>query len=82
MSAKKVVAVTGATGAQGGAVVSALLELGSYTVRAITRNAESDKVKLPISSRSTVRRDGEGDGRVAPTHFHRCETGPLAVQSG
>ncbi|KAE8577533.1 hypothetical protein XENTR_v10022936 [Xenopus tropicalis] len=38
MAAKRVVAVFGATGAQGGSVAAALLANGGYTVRAITRD--------------------------------------------
>ncbi len=45
--AKKIIAVVGATGAQGGGLVRAILndKNGPFTVRAITRNAESDKAK-------------------------------------
>src|SRR6202171_6440449 len=45
--AKKVIAVVGATGAQGGGLVRAILndKNGSFTARAITRNVDSDKAK-------------------------------------
>jgi uncharacterized protein YbjT (DUF2867 family) len=45
--AKKVIAVVGATGAQGGGLVRAILDdkNGPFTARAITRNASSDKAK-------------------------------------
>ena len=45
MSEKTIIAVTGATGAQGGGLVRAILadDSGEYTARAITRNVESDK---------------------------------------
>jgi len=45
--AKKVIAVVGATGAQGGGLVRAILEdkNGPFTARAITRNVNSDKAK-------------------------------------
>ena len=45
--AKKVIAVVGATGAQGGGLVRAILndKNGPFTARAITRNASSDKAK-------------------------------------
>jgi uncharacterized protein YbjT (DUF2867 family) len=44
---KKLIAVVGATGAQGGGLVRAILndKNGPFTVRAITRNANSDKAK-------------------------------------
>ncbi len=47
MADKKVIAVLGATGAQGGGLVRAILrdESGEYTARAITRNVDSDKAK-------------------------------------
>jgi uncharacterized protein YbjT (DUF2867 family) len=47
MDDKKIIAVVGATGAQGGGLVRAILndEDGRFAVRAITRNADSDKAK-------------------------------------
>ncbi|MCA9519726.1 MAG: NmrA family NAD(P)-binding protein [Myxococcales bacterium] len=47
MSDTKVIAVTGATGAQGGGVVRAILAdtSGSFAARAITRNPGSDRAK-------------------------------------
>ncbi len=47
MADKKVIAVLGATGAQGGGVVRAVLDdkSGEFTVRALTRNVDSDKAK-------------------------------------
>ena len=41
----KIVAVVGATGAQGGSVVDALLKEGGYSIRAITRNPGSENAK-------------------------------------
>jgi uncharacterized protein YbjT (DUF2867 family) len=45
--AKKVIAVVGATGAQGGGLVRAILsdKTGPFTARAITRNVDSDKAR-------------------------------------
>ena len=42
---KKIVSVVGATGAQGGSVVDALLKEGDYSIRAITRNPGSENAK-------------------------------------
>ena len=47
MADKKIIAVVGATGAQGSGVVRAILndKSGGYAVRALTRNVDSDKAK-------------------------------------
>ena len=47
MADKKVIAVVGSTGAQGGGLVRAILAdpAGGFTVRAITRKASSDKAR-------------------------------------
>jgi len=47
MTDKKIIAVVGATGAQGGGLVRAILEEGDgvFAARAITRDASSDKAK-------------------------------------
>jgi uncharacterized protein YbjT (DUF2867 family) len=44
---KKVIAVVGATGAQGGGLVRAICEdpEGGFTARAITRNTDSEQAK-------------------------------------
>ncbi|NER10560.1 Uncharacterized conserved protein YbjT, contains NAD(P)-binding and DUF2867 domains [Muriicola jejuensis] len=47
MKSKRIIAVVGATGAQGGGVIDAILNdpSGEFTVRAITRDANSEKAK-------------------------------------
>ena len=47
MAKKKIIAVVGATGAQGGGLVRAILgdPSGMFAARAITRNVNSDKAK-------------------------------------
>ena len=47
MANKKVIAVLGATGAQGGGLVRAIMadKSGEFTARALTRNVNSDKAK-------------------------------------
>ncbi len=47
MAAEKIIAVVGATGAQGGGLVRAILndKSGEWSVRALTRNTKSDKAK-------------------------------------
>jgi len=42
---KPIISVVGATGAQGGAIVRALLHTGKFEVRGLTRNASSDAAK-------------------------------------
>lgn len=43
--AKKIIAVTGATGAQGGGLVRAILADGEFAVRALTRKVDGDKAR-------------------------------------
>ena len=47
MSEKKIIAVLGATGAQGGGLVRSILadKSGDFTARALTRDVNSDKAK-------------------------------------
>ena len=51
MAQNKIIAVMGATGAQGGGLVRAIMNdpEGGFTARAITRNADSDKAKALAS---------------------------------
>jgi len=61
MPASKLVTVYGATGVQGGSVVSSLLQnkTGDFSVRAISRNPESDKAK-GLASRGVEVVKGDG----------------------
>ena len=45
MTDVKIIAVTGATGAQGGGVVNIMKKTPGWKVRAVTRNPESDAAK-------------------------------------
>ena len=56
--AKKIIAVIGSTGAQGGGLVRALLRDGTFAVRAITRHPDSEKARpLATSDVEIVRAD-------------------------
>lgn len=60
MADKKIIAVVGATGAQGGGLVRAILadRNGEFTVRALTRNPDSDKARaLAAAGAELVRAD-------------------------
>ena len=56
MADKKIIAVTGATGAQGGGLARAILAdpNGGFAVRAITRNADSDNAKALAAAGAEV----------------------------
>ncbi len=56
MPEKKIIAVVGATGAQGGGLVRAILadRSGSFVVRAITRNPDSEKARALRSAGAEV----------------------------
>ncbi len=83
MAEKKVIAVVGATGSQGGGLVRAILEDkgGPFTVRALTRDASSDKaralaemgaevVEADVSDRVSLERAFEGaSGAFCVTFF-------------
>jgi len=65
MTDKKIIAVVGATGAQGGGLVRAILAdtAGAFTARALTRNADSDRAApLSASRHRRPRRPGQLQG--------------------
>ncbi len=52
-----IIAVLGATGAQGGAVVDALLKQGKWTVRAVTRSAAKAQSLAKLENVDVVEAD-------------------------
>ncbi|XP_040297170.1 nmrA-like family domain-containing protein 1 isoform X1 [Bufo bufo] len=65
MSCKKVIVVFGATGAQGGSVAAALLEDGTFAVRAVTRDpSKSAAVKLKEAGAEVVSADLDNEKSV------------------
>ncbi|MCW3087261.1 MAG: NmrA-like family domain containing 1 [Sediminibacterium sp.] len=54
MEQKKIILVTGATGAQGGSVARALLAGGKFSVRCLTRNAGSGEAKELAAAGATL----------------------------
>ena len=70
MSSKKVIAVVGATGAQGGGLVRAILAdpNGGFSARAITRNVDSDKARALARAGAEVRR---AVGQVLRQHLEQ-----------
>lgn len=74
MSDKKLIAVVGATGAQGGGLVRAILndKTGPFAVRALTRDVNSDKAKeLAQLGAEVVKADLES-GPTLRTAFDGC----------
>lgn len=57
----KLVVVIGATGVQGGSVVSTLLKNWEYKIRAVTRNASSDSAKKLAAEGAEVVAADSGD---------------------
>jgi uncharacterized protein YbjT (DUF2867 family) len=69
MSGKKIIAVFGATGAQGGGLVRAIAAdtSGPFEVRALTRNPDSDKAKaLTAAGITVVAADADKPETLAP----------------
>ncbi|KAG8546873.1 hypothetical protein GDO81_029642, partial [Engystomops pustulosus] len=65
MAGKKVIVVFGATGAQGGSVATALLEDGTFAVRAVTRDANKPAAaKLKESGAEVVCADLDDEKSV------------------
>ena len=69
MPEKKIIAVVGATGAQGGGLVRAILadKSGAFTARAITRNPNSEKAKaLRAAGAEVVAGDADKPETLGP----------------
>ena len=69
MPEKKIIAVVGATGAQGGGLVRAILadKSGSFAVRAITRNPQSEKAEaLRAAGAEVVAGDADNPATLGP----------------
>ncbi|XP_035683390.1 nmrA-like family domain-containing protein 1 [Branchiostoma floridae] len=63
----KLITVFGATGIQGGSVTNALLEDRDFKVRAVTRNASSDKAKaLQAKGAEVVTADLDDPSTLGP----------------
>ena len=90
MSAKKIIAVVGATGAQGGGLARAILDApdGPFALRAITRNPDSAKAKefaaagaevvaANLDDESSVRSAFQGAyGAFVVTNYWEAEVAP------
>ena len=69
MAAKKIIAVIGATGAQGGGLARAILadEDGEFALRAITRKPDSDKARaLASAGADVVQGDADNPASLVP----------------
>lgn len=89
-----IVAVVGATGAQGGGVVDALLSGGRFAVRALTRNPDSDRaqalgargveiVQADLAEPETLAAAFEGaHGAFVVTNFWESDVGPGEQEQG
>lgn len=71
MADRKVIAVVGATGAQGGGLARAILgdPAGGFSVRAITRNADSDKARALAKAGAEVVVADIGDAQAMKKAF-------------
>jgi saccharopine dehydrogenase-like NADP-dependent oxidoreductase len=71
MPTKKVVAVVGATGSQGSSIVDVLLQDGTFSVRALTRNPDSEKAKkLKAKGVEVLKFDSNNRDLVSKQQFY------------
>jgi uncharacterized protein YbjT (DUF2867 family) len=77
----KIIAVTGATGTQGGGVVNVMKKTPGWTVRAITRNTGSDAAKKLAAEGIEVVQASFDDEESLVKAFEVCRAGcPTATQ--
>ena len=82
MSDKKIIAVAGATGAQGGGLVRAIQadKDGPFRARAITRNPDSDAAQaLAALGAEVVQGDQNGDDGDNHQQFDQRESAPPEI---
>jgi uncharacterized protein YbjT (DUF2867 family) len=76
----KVIAVTGATGVQGGSVARTMLKTPGWSVRAITRNPSSDAAKALVSEGATVvQADFDDESSLAKAFEVRSNVRPIPI---
>lgn len=82
MSNVKTIAVTGATGGQGGGVVNIMKKTPGWKVRAVTRNPESEAAKQLATDGSVevVRADFDDEASLVKAFEVTTEPGPLTIQ--
>ena len=83
MADKKIIAVVGATGAQGGGLVRAILadRNGEFRVRALTRNPDSDKARaLAAAGAELVRADLDDQASLERAFAGASRDGPVGSQ--
>ena len=75
-TSKKIIAVVGATGAQGGGVVKALAERGTFRVRALTRDPSKAErlIRQPPYTVAELEQMAQGDMIVTLEDFLRRRT--------
>ena len=81
MAQRKIIAVVGATGAQGGGLVRAILADpgGGFAARAITRDVNSDKAKALAATRARKWSPPTSTTRRASRARSRAPTAPICV---
>ena len=83
MQDKKIIAIVGATGAQGGGLARAILDDpdGGFAVRAITRNVGSDKAKA-LAARGAEVVAADLDDEASLERAFRCIISAVPLERG